>query len=428
MSSASWRVLRRPNFLRLWIGQMISFIGDYFYFLAIPIMIERLTGSAMMVGLAVISSALPMLLLGPVAGVFVDRWNRQHTMIVADILRGLLVLLCLLVGTAEQVWIYYGVGFLLSCVSRFFFPAQSALLPHIVADADDLLAANGLMQVIQTVGLVAGPALAGFTIGLWGEQVAFLLDSASFFISAVAIGTMRVPRPSPHPEGQNRVSTVWAELREGMTYLLGSRTMVGVLACIMVLQLGIGAINVIWVPYLRRTFGVGAEGLGMVDAAQGAGMVLGGVMLGWVASRLSKSAILGWSLVAIGFSLAGIGASPLFAIVMACSFGLGVVLVPANSAATTIVQMAVDDRKRGRVISAANALATAIGLLSMGLATLWAEAVGFPALYLFCGATAVIAGLLAWRIPEPPPGEEFAPDRAERRPKVSSAPNVGGEA
>jgi DHA3 family macrolide efflux protein-like MFS transporter len=126
------RLFRNRNFVALWLGQTVSFIGDYFYFLAIPIMVEKLTGSALAVGLSVIASTLPTLLLGPIAGVFVDRWDRKRTMIVADVLRGLLVLACLLVKTPDQVWVYYIVGFLMACVSRFFFPAQNAVLPLIV--------------------------------------------------------------------------------------------------------------------------------------------------------------------------------------------------------------------------------------------------------------------------------------------------------
>ena len=99
------RLFRNRNFVALWSGQTVSFIGDYFQWLAIPILVERMTGSSLLVGMAVISSALPMLVLGPVAGVFVDRWDRKWTMIVADVLRGLLVLLCLVVRTPDQVWI-----------------------------------------------------------------------------------------------------------------------------------------------------------------------------------------------------------------------------------------------------------------------------------------------------------------------------------
>ena len=275
-SAAYGRLFRNRNFVALWLGQTISFIGDYFYWLAVPIMVERLTGSAMMVGLSTISNALPLLLLGPAAGVFVDRWDRKRTMIVADLLRGLLVLLFLTVRTADQVWVYYVVGFLMSCVSRFFFPSQNAILPLVVGDEDDLLAANGLMQIVQTVGLLLGPALAGFAIGLWGEQIAFLFDSITFFVSAGAILTLIVPRTTPGRDDVRgrRLAAVWAEMREGVVYLFGNQTMVGILVCLGVIQLGIGAINVIWVPYLSRTFGIGAEGLGIVDSAQGGGMVL----------------------------------------------------------------------------------------------------------------------------------------------------------
>src|SRR5512136_2558674 len=107
------QILRNRSFLALWLGQMISFVGDYFYWLAVPIMVELLTGSALMVGLSVITTALPMQYLGPVAGVFVDRWDRKRMMIAADMLRALLVPPCLLVRTPDQVWIYYVVGFLM---------------------------------------------------------------------------------------------------------------------------------------------------------------------------------------------------------------------------------------------------------------------------------------------------------------------------
>ncbi len=232
--------------MALWLGQTISFIGDYFYWLAIPIMVERLTGSALQVGLSIMASALPVLLLGPVAGVFVDRWDRKRTMIVADLLRALLVLACLLVQTPDQVWIYYVVGFLMSCISRFFFPARGAALPLIVTDKSDLLAANGLMQIVETVGLLAGPALAGFTIGLWGSQAAFVVDSASFLVSAAAILIMTVPHTTAGRQaaaGGQHGSGVERDAR-GRDLLFGSRTMVGVLLCLSVVQLGLGAVNV----------------------------------------------------------------------------------------------------------------------------------------------------------------------------------------
>jgi DHA3 family macrolide efflux protein-like MFS transporter len=422
------RILRNRSFVALWLGQTISFIGDYFYWLAIPIMVEKLTGSALQVGLSVIASALPMLLLGPVAGVFVDRWDRRRTMVIADIVRGLLVLACLLVRTTEQVWIYYVIAFMMSCVSRFFFPAQNAVLPIIVPGKADLLAANGLMQIVQTAGLLVGPALAGFSIGLWGGQVAFVVDSATFFVSAAAILTMTVPRTTVGRQAIGtagryvEIAAVWAEMREGVAYLFGNRMMVGVLLCLAVVQLGVGAINVTWVPFMQRTFGLGPEGLGAVDTAQGVGMALGGVMLGFVAGRLRKKNLAGWSIVFIGGMIALTGMAPPFSLanlipalqggmpmaemsvgqrlvymplaLLLYSMLLGVALVPAQSALMTMMQLAVPDLKRGRVGSALNALTTAAGLISMAASAALAEVVALRAIYVASGIIVSAAGLV----------------------------------
>ena len=436
------RLRRNRSFMALWIGQTISFIGDYFYWLAIPIMVERLTGSALLVGLSVISSALPMLVLGPIAGVFVDRWDRKRTMIIADILRALLVLLCLTVRTPEQVWVYYVVGFLMSCVSRFFFPSQNAVLPLIVPDKNDLLAANGLMQIVQTMGLLVGPALAGFSIGMWGEQVAFLVDSGTFILSALAISIMTVPRTTVgHQAAQgtrSELSAMWNELREGVIYLFGSRTMVGVLLCLGVVQLGLGAINVIWVPFMQRTFGLGPEGLGAVDTAQGLGMALGGIGLGLVVARVTKRQMAGWSIIFIGLMIALMGLAPSLSLatlfpalgadgamvdmtvgqrllhmplaLLLYSLLLGVALVPAQSALMTMMQLAVPDLKRGRVGSALNALTTAAGLVSMAVVAASGEVVGLRAIYVAAGAVigvAGVVGLVVLEEPETVPEDEF---------------------
>jgi DHA3 family macrolide efflux protein-like MFS transporter len=399
---SSYRILRNPNFVRLWLGQTVSFIGDYFQFLAVPILVERLTGSTLLVGLSLISSAAPMLFLGPVAGVFVDRWDRKKTMIVADIVRGFLVLLCLLVQTPEQIWILYAAGFLMSCVSRFFFPSQAALLPRIIGDPNDLLAANGLMQVSEMVMLVLGPALAGFTIAWWGPSVAFIVDSSSFFISAILISTMYVtPRIMERGEADRKVAAVWREMRVGVEHLFRSRTMVSVLIMMSIVNLGIGAINVVFVPYLQRVFNAGPQGLGFVDAAQGIGMIVGGLLLGILAARLRKSTLIGVALLLIGVFCAGLGLAPSLIVVVACSFALGLALTPAQSALMTLMQLAVPDEKRGRVGSAMNALSTAARLVSMAAAATLGETVGLRAIYVICGVIVSSAGFVGFRIPEP---------------------------
>jgi MFS transporter, DHA3 family, macrolide efflux protein len=397
------RLFRNRSFMALWIGQMISFIGDYFVYLAIPIVVNRLTGSAMMVGLSLISSAVPALVLGPIAGVFVDRWDRRKTMIFSDIIRAGLVLFCLLVHTKEQVWIFYVVAFLMSSTSQFFFPSRGALLPLIVPESEDWLAANGLMQIIQTVGMVAGPSLAGFAIGLYGERVAFIVNSCGFIISAVAVLTIRSQKSASQADYQPAtVRNVWRDLRAGMAYLFASRTLVGIMICMSVLMLGIGAINVVWVPYLQRTFGVGAAGLGIVDSSQGIGMVIGGLLLGFIASKFSKKVMVTVGAVVIGIAISAMGLAPTFGFIIAMGFIVGLGVVPANSGMATMMQMAVPDLKRGRVGSSLNAFSTAASLISMAFAALMGDLIGLRTIYIVFGSFIGLAGLLViWIVEEP---------------------------
>ncbi len=399
-------LFRNRSFAALWLGQTVSFLGDYFYFLAIPIMVNNLTGSALMVGISTISNALPVLLLGPVAGVFVDRWNRKTTMIAADLLRAGLVLLCLLVRSPDQVWIFYAAGFLMSCVSRFFFPAQSALLPLVVRDLDDLLAANGLMQAVQTVGMLAGPALAGFTIGLWGSWVAFAFDSVSFMVSAAAISMMPIAFTAQRaqPEG-GAFGPVLGEMKDGLRFMFSNRVLTPMIGAVMVANLCIGAVQVVWVPYLQRTFNIGASGIGIVDSAQGVGMLFGGLLLGYLSVRIKKMPLAALSLLLIGVCFSATGLARSFWIPVAMSVGIGLGTVPAGSVLMTVQQMVVPDEKRGRVSSAINAMGTAAGLAAMSLAALFGERVGLRNVYILCGVSNAAAAVLTILIGVEPEAE-----------------------
>jgi MFS family permease len=310
------------------------------------------------------------------------------------------------------------------------------------------------MQIVETAGLLIGPALAGFTIGIWGSNAAFVVDSASFLVSAAAIVAMSVPHTTGRRQ-EARAATmslgvVWSELREGVAFLFGSRTMVGVLLCLSVVQLGLGAVNVVWVPYMQRTFGLGPEGLGAVDTAQGIGMAVGGLLLGLVVARMSKRSMAGWGIIVLGVLIALIGAAPAWSVaslrgqvaavpvaemsvahrlaymplmLLVYSVLLGVFLVPAQSALVTMMQLAVPDLKRGRVGGAMNALTTAATLLSMAVAASLGEVVKLGLIYVAAGVIVMAAGIVGLAVlveprtaPEAPGlagGAEVAPVTAE---------------
>jgi len=397
------RLLRNRNFMALWIGQLISFIGDYFVILAVPIAVNRMTGSAMMVGFAYMAAALPALALGPVAGVFIDRWDRRKVMITADILRGLTVLVLLAVDSAEMVWLFYLINFLIACISQFFLPARTAVLPLIVNDKDDWLTANGMMQVIGTAGFLAGPALAGFTIGLWGEKVAFIANAVGYFTSAVAVFTMRVPHlqrsaaPSPDP-----FKEVLSELKAGMSFLFASRSLVGVTACLTIMQLGMGALMVLWIPFLNRLFGQGAAGIGLVDSAFGSGLLVSGLALGWLSKRAGKPAIISWGLVAMGLLTSVLGYVPAFWMVVAGNVIYGLFWTPVSSALMTIQQLSTPDEMRGRVASSTNAFINAGALISMSAAAFTADAIGLRNVFVIVGGLILLSGVLGfWLLRDP---------------------------
>ncbi len=391
------RLFRNRNFASLWVGQLISFIGDYFVMLAIPIVINRLTGSAMMVGFSYMAAALPALFLGPIAGVFIDRWDRRKVMIAADVIRAALVLILLSVNTKDQVWIFYLVNFLIACTSQFFFPARNAILPLLVEKKEDWLAANGLMQVIWTVGFLAGPALAGFSIGLWGEKVAFLANCVGYLASAVALLTMRGARTKVEGEATGHsAAAVFSELKEGISALMGSRNLVGIMLCMFISQLGFGAIMVIWIPFLDRVFHQGAAGIGLVDSAFGAGMLVSGLALGFLSTRIRKTTMSAGSILATGILTALIGYSPAFWMIIVENAVYGMFFVPLQSALMTIMQLATPDEKRGRVSSSLNAIASVGGLLSMALASFAGEAIGLENLFVLLGAITCVAGILGF--------------------------------
>ena len=190
--------LRNRNFRALWVGQLISQIGDNFLIVAIIFVINALTNSPLAIGIMALVITLPQLFLGLIGGVFVDRLDRKLVMIVSDIVRGLTVLALLFVQRADQLYILYIVGLVMTTVGLFANPARNAVIPNIVS-GETLLTANALMQASQIISVILGASIAGLIVGWLGLTFAVVFDSLSFAVSAVAIATMTIPPVNPKP-------------------------------------------------------------------------------------------------------------------------------------------------------------------------------------------------------------------------------------
>src|SRR5262249_27182117 len=159
----------------LWLGGMISFAGDWALFIALPVYVYDLTGSALVMGGMFIAQTLPRLLMGSVAGVFVDRWDRRRTVVAADLAGAAVLTLLLLVRPAGDVGLIYLVALLQASIALFFQPAESALVPHLVGE-DQLLPANSLIALNWELTRLIAPPLGGLLMALYGIGSVVALD------------------------------------------------------------------------------------------------------------------------------------------------------------------------------------------------------------------------------------------------------------
>jgi len=387
------KALRNTDFRALWVGQLVSQIGDSFAIIAVLVVINKLTSSALALGLMVVSVTLPQLVFGLIAGVFADRLDRKLTMIVSDIVRGVAILALLTVDTASEIYVFYIVGFLMATVGVFFAPARNAALPNIV-EKEMLLTANALVQSTQVAATVFGPALAGFVIGIYGPSLAFAFDSATFFISAAAIATMAIPtNHNNHEKASPQV--IWEQLVEGLVFIRRNRTVLNVMLTAVVAMLGLGAVTVLGVKYLDEDLGVGATGLGLLNSIQGIGMVVGGVLVGNLASHLQSHQIASVGMMILGLAIISFAVAPTFAIVLVAAFIIGFCMVSARATLATMTQALVPDEKRGRVEGAMSTVTMVATMVSMGVAGLLGDPLGVRTVFFLAGLITFLSGVTA---------------------------------
>jgi MFS family permease len=387
--SAAGALLRQRPFRLLWSGHVISSFGDALTSLALLLTAHRLTGSTAAVAGVAIALALPQLLIGLPAGVLVDRWNRRRVMIVSDLVRALLVLGFLAVASADTLWLLYALAFVQAAVGTFFNPARAALLPEIVA-ADRLLPANALSETSRVVAGLAGVAAAGALAGMTGSLgVAFVVDSATFVASAALIA--RMPGTSvPAVEARRGV---WAELADGVRLVLGTRRLLGVIVAATVVMLGLGAVNVLLVPFVVGVLDASETWFGALEGAQVASMILAGGALVAVGARFRPTTLISAGLVGIGMVLVAVAASTRPWHLMGLLFAAGWCVTAVQASVTTILQTEVPARSRGRAQASFGTMVGAASLTSMALAGAAAEAVGIRLVLVASGAIAVGAGV-----------------------------------
>jgi MFS family permease len=361
------------NFRRLWTGQFISQTGDWFNSVALFTLMLSLTGSGEAVGLILILKLLPAFFIGPLAGVAADRFDRKTIMIVSDVARGLSVLGFLLVKTPDQVWIVYALTIVQVVLSTFFDPARSAATPSIVS-RDELIPANALSSASWSVTLALGAAFGGVVTDAFGRDTAFIIDAASFFISALFILLVRFPARAQMAQGRSSKlsladATGLQDLIEGWRYLRQNPRVMVVLLVKSGWGLG-GGVLLLLTLFGKQIFPIGRDGstsIGLLYAARGAGALIGPLVANLFAGgspRVMRRVISIAFFIGAAFYLAFAHAPTLS---LAALFAVG---AHAGGSiqwvySTALLQMSVPDRFLGRVF----ALELAMLTLAMSLST-----------------------------------------------------------
>jgi MFS family permease len=356
------------DFRQLWLGQVVSQLGDWFNTIALFTLVLRLTGSGAAVSLVLVTRFLPSVVLGPLSGVLADRFNRRHIMIASDVARAAVVLGFLFIRSPEQVWLVYLLTVLQLAFSAFFEPARSAALPSVVRPRD-LVTANAISSVTWSAMLTLGAAAGGPITEWFGTDAAFVIDSLTYLLSAALVMRLRLPKRAPRPKTPLTLSKALGvtDTLEGLRYVRRRPRVMAFLLVKPAWGLGGGILTLLPVfgeRVFRVSFGVAlggaALGMSVLYAARGVGTAVGPVLMrrfyGETRQQMQRA-------IGVSFLFAGV-----FYVLFGSAQGFGPALVWLAVAhmggsvlwvfSTVLLQATVEDEFRGRVFAAELTLMT----------------------------------------------------------------------
>ncbi|HEX3879024.1 MAG TPA: MFS transporter [Bryobacteraceae bacterium] len=377
-------VLRLRPVRRLWIAQIVSVFGDFLaVFAIIAVVTFKLHGTATQVAMVLVAFMAPMAIVSPLAGVFVDRWPLKRTMVVSDLIRGVLVLLLVFV---HDIYAIYAILFTMSVVSTFFVPAQSVAVRTLVPMAG-LMAVNGLMSQAQQGALIVAPGVAGELVEFAGANACFLYDSFSFFFSAALVMTLTIERETVRTQS----SAVLESMRQGFGFIFRHATISFVIVSMTAGMFAMRCFGALLSIYVRDVLHSTSAVFGILNTLIGVGMIVGTQLLTRFARHIPQQNLVVYGLGGMGIAVlitAAFGAMGSTAVGM---FGLGLCAAAIFITATTLIQHETPHELLGRVMSSLMSLVAGSQVLSMFVAGPVAEKVGIPNLYY--GSAALLMGI-----------------------------------
>jgi MFS family permease len=384
------------DFAKFWVGQTISNLGSSVTVFALPLLVFKLTGSPLNLGVTMATEFVPYLLFGLVIGAWVDRLDRKRLMIGADIARALLIAVIPVLADAGALsvgWIY-AVAFLQSTLTIAFDSAEFAAIPSLVSNKDDLVTANGRIQASYSAAQVAGPLLAGLLIALITVQQVFWIDALSFALSAVSLALVR-RRFNVEREDEAEPRRIFRDVADGLRYVLRHPVLRSISAMMAIINLISSTVFAQLVLFAKERLTATDTQVGLLYSAGSIGVVLLSLSAGWLRRRLPFSRVALGALVLDGGLVLAMSltrwywlALPLWAL----SSGFGILF---NINTGSLRQQIVPNQMLGRVISIAGVLAwSAIPLGTLAGGYVIERTGNVAAVYGVIGALVIAVALL----------------------------------
>lgn len=378
---ALWNLLRSARDFRLLaLAGLISLAGDWMVGIGLAYFVYELTGSTLASAGALLAGFLPNILLSSVAGVFVDRWNRKTTMVVANLAMAVTLTPLLLVDRPEHVWIVYVVTAIEGTIKLFSIPAAQAMLPELVDDAD-LVTANALNGQTREISRLVGSALGGIVIATGGVTALALIDAATFLLAALlilqirasgwakqdlveegvpdtsdAVPELSTPDPAEAARDASRLRVFAHEWMQGLRLAASDPVLRVVFLFSLIAMTGEGIMGTLFAPFVRDVLEGSSREYGFVAAVQAIGGLAGGVVAANLGRRLAPAAMFGYGAVLYGlidltmflYPLAYVAIWP----AMVCMVSFGIPAAVAMAGYNTLLQRNAADSIRGRVLGA----------------------------------------------------------------------------
>jgi MFS family permease len=384
-------VLKIDVMRRVWYAQIISLFGDWLaLFAVIAVVSFTMHGNARQIVGVQIAYMLPIVFVGPIAGVFVDRWPLKPTLIASDLLRaGLAVLL---IPSLGGLWQVYFVLAALSCVSAFFGPAQQVTIrTHVPSHG--LISANALMQMAFMGSRIVGPGTAGAIVSAFGPRVCYALDVLSFVLSAGLISSVVIRRvtatAAATESSSNKIHQIWRDMGQGVTFIFHHAAVLFVVLAMAAGLFTIGCFGPLIAIYVRDSLHASARLFGFISGMVGVGMLFGTQIIRTLSKKLADDRLVLSGLLGIGAGALILGGVPYALAAMVATFTIGLAFAAIMVPAQTLLQRETPHEMIGRVSSTNISMAFLAQILGLVLSGYLASHFGVRTVFLLCAGLAV---------------------------------------